>query len=396
MNRLFFFALYFLSPALLATYPLSQNTTWKYQNEKGETVTHFVQQIIHIQVEGESIPAAMLQRGPDRFSLIIQSPNQEWINCGHLDTTHTEACKNPAVFLKFPLSKGQGWESDGFEYQVIDETSVQTPFQTFPSAWKMIYGPKGLQETLGTLWFVRDVGPVKIEEEGQTLLLTSFTQGDGPLLGNVSEHFYRDLMGSKLPSITVHAYPQVPWFEKWLSELGGISGLLLILSIFFMLTLGVFIWLSRKNVPQTQSHTPFSNHFLHELQPLELYQKLKEKLKANPQFADVHFQCGVASALLGKTQEAQMHFDQALNLNPNYIDALFEQGKLCLEQKNFTKACEHLERASQLKPQYPDFQVAFAKACLHLGKMELARQALVTAIRIRPTYVEAQELLAKC
>ncbi len=96
---------------------------------------------------------------------------------------------------------------------------------------------------------------------------------------------------------------------------------------------------------------------------------------------------------IGKMQEAETSWKQALELDPLYPDALFGLANIAFEAGNYQEAiniCEGLQRTNPGNPRVP---LLLADAYLHEAKPELASLTLEQHIASEPASVKALEML---
>ena len=164
---------------------------------------------------------------------------------------------------------------------------------------------------------------------------------------------------------------------------------------------------------------------------------LREVVRRQPRFADVHHLLGVCLALIGRPVEALESFDNALEINPRYVEALinraitlyemgrYEDAKLSFEAASeadleegvgrfpsvlatrlaqghaqlaelyrqagaVREAVEELRRAVDLRPRFADIRNRYARALMDSGDPDAARHELEQILDVNPNFVTAR------
>jgi tetratricopeptide (TPR) repeat protein len=91
----------------------------------------------------------------------------------------------------------------------------------------------------------------------------------------------------------------------------------------------------------------FEENKLSEAEPI-----LKEVLRLNPDYADVHNKMGIICNLKGDLRRAAEHFEKALELNPRYTEASLNLAVTYNDLGEFKKAQEVFSMAAQIA--HPD------------------------------------------
>jgi tetratricopeptide (TPR) repeat protein len=164
---------------------------------------------------------------------------------------------------------------------------------------------------------------------------------------------------------------------------------------------------------------------------------LREVVRREPGFADVHHVIGLCLSLIGRPEEAVESFDAALAINPRYAEAhvnraitLQEIGRYDEARRSFEAASEvdmeegvgrfpavlasrlanrHMElgdlyaeggaeeeaveqfrRAVELRPRYVDIRNRLARMLLEVGRLDEAVEELRTILEINPNFFAAR------
>jgi len=162
----------------------------------------------------------------------------------------------------------------------------------------------------------------------------------------------------------------------------------------------------------------------------------REVLVDHPYFADVHNKAGLCLAMLGRPDEALVHFDSALELNSSYAEAHLNRGivlndlgrheeaheafsrageldtrdsrdfpsevgnrlavthaqlgDLYLVANHPKEAAHHYRAALDIRPRFMDIRSKFAEALIELGDLHEARGELEEILEARPGFVGAR------
>jgi len=79
---------------------------------------------------------------------------------------------------------------------------------------------------------------------------------------------------------------------------------------------------------------------------------------AEPDFAEAHFQRGLALSMMERVEEAEQAYRQALRLNPYHFGAAAALGHACVERGNLRGALHCYRQALRIHPQLEDVPVA--------------------------------------
>jgi tetratricopeptide (TPR) repeat protein len=104
----------------------------------------------------------------------------------------------------------------------------------------------------------------------------------------------------------------------------------------------------------------------------------------------------LANALLheGSTDEAILHYEQALQLRPYYTDAHVNLANILLQKGQLDKAIAHYDQALDIRPNSAEFHVNLGLALAAKGKTDQAILHYQQALELRPDYVKARINLA--
>lgn len=135
---------------------------------------------------------------------------------------------------------------------------------------------------------------------------------------------------------------------------------------------------------------------------------LREVVRRQPRFADVHHLLGVCLALIGRPAEALESFDSAVGINPRYVEALLNRAITLYEMGRYDEARASFESASEadLEEGVGRFPSVLATRIAqgHAQLAELYRQAgalpesveeLRRAVELRPRFADIRNRLAR-
>jgi tetratricopeptide (TPR) repeat protein len=125
----------------------------------------------------------------------------------------------------------------------------------------------------------------------------------------------------------------------------------------------------------------------------EALQQYAAALQLDPDYADGHFNFGVALALTGKIDDAVAHFQEVVRLKPDSLEARTHLAELLIRQGKFDDAVAQLEEVLRRRPGPEVYrQLAFAR--IMQGKIEQAVDSLEQAIHLDPNFPPALNDLA--
>jgi Tfp pilus assembly protein PilF len=84
----------------------------------------------------------------------------------------------------------------------------------------------------------------------------------------------------------------------------------------------------------------------------------------------VHMNLADALARKGQSDEAMVHYDQAIALEPNYADAYYNRGNVLLTKGRIEEAVADLQRALQIQPNDADAHTCLGNAFLKEGSLK--------------------------
>jgi tetratricopeptide (TPR) repeat protein len=122
---------------------------------------------------------------------------------------------------------------------------------------------------------------------------------------------------------------------------------------------------------------------------------IKEQIKANPRYPDLHNSLGQQLRLLNKLDDAENAFLRALELNPDYIDARINLMKTLFSNKKFDAALDHGRLLAAKNIPFPDVYFTMAQAFLELNTHEDALININRVLKLRPDMPKALLLKAR-
>jgi tetratricopeptide (TPR) repeat protein len=135
---------------------------------------------------------------------------------------------------------------------------------------------------------------------------------------------------------------------------------------------------------------------------------LREVVRREPRFADVHHLLGVCLALIGRPVEALESFDNALEINPRYVEALINRAITLHELGRYEDARTSFEAATEadLEEGVGRFPSVLATRLAHghaqladlyrqAGAMNEAVEELRRAVDLRPRFADIRNRLGR-
>ncbi len=113
-------------------------------------------------------------------------------------------------------------------------------------------------------------------------------------------------------------------------------------------------------------------------------------VKYRPHFAPAQNELAIALYKQGRNEDAINHFEQVLKLSPDFVDAHLNLGSALLESGKTQQAIEQFRMAIKYKPDLPEAYFNLADAMKEQGKPEEAVSYYKQALKIEPNYAEAQ------
>jgi tetratricopeptide (TPR) repeat protein len=114
-----------------------------------------------------------------------------------------------------------------------------------------------------------------------------------------------------------------------------------------------------------------------------------ESLKTNPKDLDLLFGRGRAYQELGKFEQAQLDFEQALGQDPNNFQVLLSLATIQLDQKSYASALLYATKAEQISGAPAMASLLKGRALHYLGMPEEALKAYGNAIQLDREFGEA-------
>jgi tetratricopeptide (TPR) repeat protein len=114
-----------------------------------------------------------------------------------------------------------------------------------------------------------------------------------------------------------------------------------------------------------------------------------ESLKTNPTNLDLRFGRGRAYQELGKFEEAQLDFEQALDQDPNNFQVLLSLATIQLDQQNYARALLYATKAEEISGAPAMASFLKGRALQQLGMPEDALKAYGNAIQLDKDFGQA-------
>lgn len=118
--------------------------------------------------------------------------------------------------------------------------------------------------------------------------------------------------------------------------------------------------------------------------PEEAIAWLERTLELAPSNVDAHVHLIDALALVGRHEDAEVHFYMAVQLSPENASAHAALAESLLDRREYDRAVWCLREAARLDPYLPRVHARLAKACAETGRIERARQLYLRELRRNP------------
>ena len=126
----------------------------------------------------------------------------------------------------------------------------------------------------------------------------------------------------------------------------------------------------------------------------EVIKSCKQAIKIDPDYAETHFNLGVAYGESGKYQKAIKALKQAIRINPDDAEVHYCLGVAYYESGKHEEAIKSYKQAIRIDPDYARAHNNLGNAYFESGKYEDAIESYKQAIRIDPDYADAHYNLA--
>jgi Tfp pilus assembly protein PilF len=107
-------------------------------------------------------------------------------------------------------------------------------------------------------------------------------------------------------------------------------------------------------------------------------------LRINPDYAEAHYNLGIALAQTGKIEEAIAHYEQALRINPDSAEPHINLGIALGQTGKIEEAIAHFQQALRINPDLAEAHLNLGVALVKLGKPNDAIRHYEQALRIKP------------
>ncbi len=112
-----------------------------------------------------------------------------------------------------------------------------------------------------------------------------------------------------------------------------------------------------------------------------------------PDFAEAHYNLGVALTQFGRTQEAIAHYEQALRIKPDDAGAHYNLGMALAQTGRIEDAIGHYKQALRIKADYAEAHNNLGTALAQTGRIKEAIDHYEQALRIKADDAEAHNNL---
>ena len=114
-----------------------------------------------------------------------------------------------------------------------------------------------------------------------------------------------------------------------------------------------------------------------------------------PDYAEAHSNLGNTLQALGKLEEAEASYTQAIALKPDYAEAHSNLGATLQELGKLEEAEASYRQAIFLKPDFAEAHSNLGATLKELGRLEEAEASYLQAIALKPDYAEAHSNLCR-
>ena len=124
-------------------------------------------------------------------------------------------------------------------------------------------------------------------------------------------------------------------------------------------------------------------------EPAAAVEKIRAAIAANPGAAPFHGNLGTALQALGRLDEAQKHYEQAVKLDRRYADAHNNLGALHEKRQRWREAAASYRAAIAARPEFPEAHNNLGHLLRKSGALDDAAKHFLEALGLRPDYGDA-------
>ena len=110
----------------------------------------------------------------------------------------------------------------------------------------------------------------------------------------------------------------------------------------------------------------------------------REALKIDPDDSMVQTDLGAKLAMQGQGEEALVHFQEALKLDPRNTLAMVNMGIVLAKQGRTEEALEYFQNALRIRPDYPDAHYQTGTVLTQMGRAAEAVPHFMEALKVNP------------
>ena len=119
----------------------------------------------------------------------------------------------------------------------------------------------------------------------------------------------------------------------------------------------------------------------------------KNALKINPDYAEAHYNMGIALKDKGDLETAISSYKNALKIKPGYAEAYFNMGNILKDKGDFDDAIDSYKNALKINPDYTEAYSNMGIALKDKGDFEAAIGSYKKALEVKPDNADAKENL---
>ena len=123
--------------------------------------------------------------------------------------------------------------------------------------------------------------------------------------------------------------------------------------------------------------------------PAEALREFERALEIRPDFADAHYNLGIALYNRGEVDQAIAHYRKALEIEPDSVNAHTNLGNILAGRGELDKAVAQYQKALEVRPDFADAHLDLGNVLAEQGRVDESVAQFERALEINPDSAEA-------